>query len=203
MKKWLFIFGLLLTPVISFAISPIDEDDNVVLHYKNYSVSASTDIILIDLSDIATYGHKYTGNFVISEIDLTLERVQASTGCVKIGVVNYVGASTGSVTYFYEYPMYQIGASTDIVVNIQNHSPSLLRLKAIPSETAHTDGSTPYIYSNDKTSGSTSFQNDVVKTTSMGDNVYPALGDIILTLTKGSATGSFGIVLDVHYHSKR
>jgi hypothetical protein len=203
MKKLLFLFSFLLLPCLSYAISPIDEDDNIRVHYVKYAISSSTNIVLMDLSDITNYKHKYTGNFVISDISLNVERMNTSTGTVKIGVMNFVNASTGSVTYFYEKQLYQVSDSTEIINIHENYSPSLIRCKVVPSSTVNTNGSTPYIASNNSTSGSTVFQSDVRLLNSLETNIFPNVGDIILTVDKGSAGGVLNVSVTAHYHSKR
>ena len=207
MKKWLLGLFILASPSFIHAISPVNEDSNVLIHYSNASVDTSTSIVMMDLSDTTNFKHRYTGNFVISEIHVAVDRtgssgVTSSTGTIKIGVVNVVNASTGSVTYFYEFPILKSGSFTAPVSDSKIYSPSFLRCKVIPGANINTDGETPYIVSNSKDAGSTSFQDDTTIPTTLGDLVYPTVGDIILSLTEATA-GSYAISVDILYHSNR
>lgn len=202
MKKVLGFFTFMLLASSAYGISPRSEDDNVLLHYNNTSVTESTNVILVDLSSVTAYNTRHTGSINISRIKARIDKTDDSTGTVKIGVLNYVHASTGSVSYFFECPFSNQQPSTTTVVCDELYSPSLIRTDVVPSSTADTDGSTPYIATTDITSGSSNFQNDVNNYTVLGQNEKPAVGDLILTLTHGNG-GQYDVVLDVFYHSVR
>jgi len=188
------------------AISPVDEDDNVRLHYVNNSVTASTSIVAIDLSDTSSFNTRHTGYIVISEIRVKLDTVASATGTVKVGVMNFVNASTGSVSYFFECPIYNHGATADVIICGEKYAPSFLRAKVnagtVGASAEFADGVLPFVVTNSATSGDTSWQTDITIPTVLGGTATPAVGDVILTLTNGSGV-QYDSVVDIFYHSRR
>src|SRR6185436_1218852 len=76
--------------------------DKAVVVHSSVTVAAavtSTNSILVDLSDTVNYPHKETGELNLDSIRVDIDKIAASTCTVKIGVVNYVDTSTGSVTW--------------------------------------------------------------------------------------------------------
>ena len=181
-----------------FAISPRDEDSNVRIHFSTYNVVASTTMILVDLSSSTTYNLDHNGFISISSIKLQADRLGCATGYARIGVVNFVNTSTGSVTYFYECSYGNFDSSATVNCD-EYYSPSFLRTDV--RENTYKDGETPYILSNSIDSASAKIQSDIVLRTFKEAYEYPAVGDLLLDISANGNAVSF--IIDLIYHGKR
>lgn len=174
-------------------------DKTVAVKYRHsLAANTSTNTILIDLSDTTNFPHKETGQINISSIRVEFDKAAASTGTIKLGVVTYVNSSTGAVTWFYgKESLFNVSNAepTDIL----NQSPNFYKLKVRPNGEG-TNGSTPYVLSNDTSGFVTTFQTDVVLTTPTGTMAAPGLGDIVFQGSSGAATVVINI--EVLYHSE-
>lgn len=174
-------------------------DVNRKVHYENATVTTSTQIIFIDLSDTVNYPHERTGSVGISKITTSfisnLGAANISSGTIQLGVVTYVGNSTGTVKWFATYPYFTTSSAT---VSYNDFLAPIYTRSAV-RPIANSDGTTPYFASNNTTSGSSIYTSTLtVLPTSLGGNVNPGLGDIILNLNIG--TGSIiRFVMDVYY----
>jgi len=207
MKKIIAFLFILAMPTLGFAFSPFGQGEEYLVHYSSETVDTNASVILLDLSDQTNFHHLNTGGFVITDIYVSVDRtgssgVTTSTGSVKIGVVNQVDASTGSISYFYEFPFFKGGSMTSPVTDHRNYHDPNLYTKIVTSGTYYADGLTPYILTNLVTSDSTSFQTDVALPSVYGGSGYPGTGDIIATFTEATA-GSYSVSIDIIYHSKR
>ena len=158
------------------------------------TVVVSTSAVLIDVSDTTNWPHGETGEVQINFIRVSVDKAAASTATVGIGVVTALSASNGNVTWVYGLSSLHNVSNTSLgeVVDFQ---PSWIGLKAIPA-----DGSTPDILSNDTTSASSVYQNDTILPSTSGTDVAPAVGDIVLELTK-PGTGTTAIfTVEALYH---
>lgn len=207
MKKYLLtaamIFGLASLAKADF----FGGQDKLYHVHSNASIAStvsSTNTILIDLSDTTNYPHKETGELQISYVTISADHPAVSTGSIKLGVVNMVNVSSGSVTWFVNFDL-EKSTATAFTRTYTIASPAFYRLRV--NSQGQTDsgstasGLTPYIISNDKTTESTAYQSDVVLTTVAGTNVAPAVGDIILQVNK-EPTNSWNVDVEVFYNSK-
>lgn len=171
------------------------------------SANASTTTILIDLSSTSAFNgwpHQDNREINISGIEISWDKIAASSCSVKIGVVTFVNTSTGSVTWF---------ASNDNERNVSNtKSYSWIspiegyykcRVNSVQQSTigVNTDGLTPYILTNDKTSGSTTFQTDVNLPSPLG-NRFPGVGDIVATAADLDQLVAMDLRITIFYWSE-
>lgn len=203
MKKYLLSL-LLLVGLASFAKADSffgGEDKLYMVHYSTSLIAAtiSTDTILIDLSDTVNWPHKETGEIQIQSISVVIDKVAASTGSVKIGVVNTVNSSTGSVSWIKDFQT-RNNLSNSAIIKFDRVDPTYYRCR-VNSQGLSADGLTPYFLTNDKTVASTTFQNDVALSTTFGPGVFPATGDIILEINK-DASNAWNVDIEVSYNSK-
>lgn len=177
-------------------------DDRAVTVAYNLELSAaatSTTTLIIDLSDTANWPHKETGGLVIGNVRVELDKAAASTTTVRLGVVNFVNTSTGSVTWVWSNKN-RLNVSNTNTGGLNNYYPIPLRLRVKPNATPAMNGSTPYVLSNDTTSGSTTFQTDVTLASPNG-HTTPGVGDLVLDLTRGNV--AVNLHIEVQYYAER
>lgn len=184
-------------------IARADESDlvyslNRKVHYENAGVTTSTQIIMIDISDTVNYPHIAGQSMAVSKIMTTFVSLTGnlalSTGSIQLGVVSYVGASTGTVEWFESFPYYNTSTATvhynDLIAPMYT--------RCYVSRVVNGDGATPYFGTNNISSGSSSYTVTGQLPTSLGGTAAPAIGDIILNINIG--TGSLGrLIMDVYY----
>lgn len=191
-------------PILARASSPYEESSRdktmVIFSSTSVGVAVTTYSILVDLSDTVNFPHKESGEIDLSRIDILVDKAAASTGTIKIGVVNAVGASSGSVTWFLRDSFER---------NVSNTNPNLsFNLDGMDIKThanGHTPGgnvigTTPYILSNDKTTQSSVFQSTVPLPTPFG-NAAPGVGDIVMYASNNDFTSTITVSINLLYHS--
>ncbi len=201
----LFLFAALL-----FAVAParawiFDQapDKTMTIHYRlNVAANISTSTVLIDLSNTTTWPHKDTGEIDISSVKVEFDKLAASTATAKIGIANYVGYSTGSVTWFYAKEN-NLNVSNADIGDPLHVEPCFIRARAVPASTVDTDGGTPYILSSEITSGSALYKSSATYFNSPLSTTYVNLsrGDILLFVQTGSAAVT--VTVDLQYHSEK
>ena len=202
MFKRIALFTLFLTGIAGVSQAYVFErnpDRNVFVRYT-HDVAAtvtSTNAIVVDLSDSTNFPHGETRELRVNWARISLDKTAASTATVKLGVVNYVGASTGSVTWFHVLTSSNNVSNTNIE-SLLDVQPSWVSLKVIPGS-GGTDGSTPYLISNDKTTGSGDFQNDLELTTTYGD-AAPNIGDLVVTIDN-VVGNTLRVLVELIYHT--
>lgn len=176
-------------------------NDRVVTVVSSATVAAlttSTYTILVDLSDTTNWPHKKTREINIVGLKVFVDKVAASTGSVKIGVMNMVNASTGSVTWFYNQSWIKNVSNTGNH-NFMDYSFSPIKTR-VEGGLAGTDGTTPYLLSNDKISQSTVFQTDVNLPTLVGQSP-PGRGDIIVQYQNPDAANTIFVYIEMQYYT--
>ncbi len=175
-------------------------DKTVTLRYRvPVAATISTSVVVIDLSDTTNWPHTETGQINISSIRFEFDKTAASTATVKLGVVNEIDASTGSVTWFYSKEN-TLNVSNTGIESLISPTPTLIRLRVNPNG-PQTDGLTPYILSNDKTSGSTTYQTDVGLPSPVNNSTLPGFGDLIMSVVNGAS--AITINLEIQYHTEK
>lgn len=175
-------------------------DKTVTVRYRQaVAANISTAAVVVHLADTTTWPHSDTGQLNVSSIRIEIDKVAASTGTVKLGVVNFVDSSTGSVTWFYSKESTTNVSNTN-VKDYLSYVPNYLRLKVNPAAVPSTAGTTPYLLSNDTTGGSTTYQTDV-KLPSPAGNTAPGAGDIVMFANSGS--GAITVNLEIQYHAEQ
>ncbi len=194
MKKWLFI-ALFLCPLsLEAEIMRSSKEEPVSIKYVKENVTTSTNVILIDLSSTSVFPHKQTGSINIADVFIGVDKLAASSGTVKLGVVTGISESTGSVTWFFEHSFTESAALTEK----ERTSPDswLYRLKV------GSNGQTPYVLSNDTTLANGMFQVGRALESVGGVNTDPGVGDIILNYTNnGNGTNQVDLNVEAKYNS--
>lgn len=176
-------------------------DKNVTVRYRlSVAAALSTATIAIDLSDTTNWPHKETGEINISAIRVDIDKVAASSATVKLGVVNFVNSSTGSVTWFYGREFSKNVSNTD-VSHVVNYAPNFMKLRVNPGSNDD-NGTTPYLFSNDTTNGSAIYQNDVFLPSPLG-NDKPGVGDIILAVNNTDYARVIIVSIEIQYHANK
>ena len=193
----------LATPVIASYQEP--GEDSVHLHYVNTSITSSSDVIAIELSSQTLFNLSQTGYLDINRIRMRIDPVDGSTGTVKLGVVNHINASTGSVSYFFECSfMNHVTYEAPILCEEIYESPLRLKVDARIQASSHVayEGTTPSLATTNKTTASTKFQSDLTNVDIFGNYVKPDVGDVILTYDVDTGQGAY-LTLDIDYVGRR
>lgn len=197
-KLWLLLALLGATSGIAHA-DFLGEEVFTAKYRLSVAANTSTAAVVIDLSDTTNFPHKNSRELNIDSLRISVDKVAASTFTVKVGVVNFVNASTGSITWFYSEEGV-VNVSNTNVIGFYDYRPDFIRARVNESSTQDTDGATPYIISNDTTSGSTTYQTDVRLPSMLAAGAIPARGDLVIFVQTGA--GAVVANLKLQYHSK-
>lgn len=204
MKKLFIFFGAIFA-LSSMAFSAPQESTirsktEMVYYTISLAANTSTTTVLIDLSSTTVWPHKETRELDLTGIEIQVDKVAASTCSIQLGVVNFVDSSTGSVSYF---------TSLDNSLNVSNtqiedfvYTDNQMRnLRVNPASTPQSDGSTPYLLTNLKTSGSTIFQTDVLlPAPNPAGATFTGTGDLVMNVINGA--GAIVVIVELTYHSE-
>lgn len=211
MKKLLAVVLFLIAPIrIHAAITDPEvlQEKSVLLFFSTTVAAASNaNFDLISLSTSANlFPHLDTGEIDTHYIHIVVDKIAAATATVKIGVVNFVNTSTGSVTFFYE-KVANRNVSNTVGSDMFAPEPAFVRCKVRPNNTALTtdvDGLTPFILSNDKLSGSALYHSTTTATAQLNSPVgliSPRVGDIIMQVLTDSSN-PVNVIVNIAYHSE-
>lgn len=200
MKKALAVVLLLCAGWAHAGIFDYGAEKTVYVKYDLAVTATSTSTVLVDRSDTTNWPHKHAGSIRIVGLDVNVDKAAASTTTVKIGVVNFINASTGSITWVWEKSHLTNVSNTDVNAN-PHFFPIPINCKVEPANTAD-DGATPYVLSNDTTSGSSTYQNDSDLPSPNGD-VSPGLGDLILFVQKPGTSTTATVNIHIWYYTDR
>lgn len=177
----------------------------VVVATQTFTGVGSTTTVLIDLSDTVNFPHKVKGTprqINITSLEITIDRPPESTGTVRIGVVTFISASTGSVTWFDTVNFLQNTSIASSNVIKYTTGEYFLKLRVDPLvPISSTDGATPFLLSSLKTSGTTVLQSDVFLRNPAGTAAAPDVGDVIMEFTSGAVTVD-NITVRIGYHAE-
>jgi hypothetical protein len=174
---------------------------NTVRARLTATLNSSTSTVLVDLSDTTRWPHKETGEVNISAIRVDVDKIAASSGTIKIGVVNAVDIASGTVTWVWGREFGKNVSNSDVSF-VANYVPTFLRLKVNPP-TYPADGVLPYVLSNDVTTDSTVYQSDVTLTAASGTSVAPGVGDVLVLITNSDITNTFVVGVEIQYHTNK
>lgn len=163
----------------------------------NLAVSTNAIAKLIDLNDTTNWPHKDTGFINISSIRIEIDKTAASTTTVKIGVVNMVDTSTGSITWFHTVEGVKDVSNTN-VIDVESYTPNFICTKTNVASNTLADGSTPFIASNELTSGTTLIRNSITYQGVTNGNTMKR-GDIVLGIINGIVAET--VTVEIQYHS--
>lgn len=154
--------------------------------------SGTTTYTLIKLSDTTNWPHKDTGAIHITSIQTEMDKAAASTSTIRIGVVNYVGASTGSITWLATRRSEQNVSNTNVLF-AHDYPDFGIYAKVRPSATANVDGATPGALSTEKSSGVNYILQNTNLPNIIGGSSFPAVGDILIELNKGATVINYSV----------
>jgi hypothetical protein len=149
-------------------------------------VAVTTRYILIDKSDTTGFPHDADERLCIEKIEYQFDKEGSFDWIVRIGFVEEVDATNGSVSFFFTKVIRGITA-LDNLIDYAN----TLR-KGISVDNVVTKGS-------DDVSGSTNWQNDVTLDNLTGSNVAPAAGDLVMELEEVTNGAIISFSVTVHY----
>lgn len=214
MKKWL--LGLLFIVPLRVGYAAItDEGVNrekaVTVHFSTtVNAGASPSFLLISLSTPTLFPHQNITTFDNGEIDISHLRVQvdkvaASTGSIKVGVVSFINSSTSTVVYFYTKSYLRNVSNTIEPSSYNNLTPSFIRCRVIPAANPQTTrGTTPYILSNERREASFIYNSTTTIASAVLDtSIVPQVGDVILEIVNSDATNAVTVTVDFLYHAER
>lgn len=208
LKRLLLTAAILALPIIAKAEGPYESmsrDKTMIVHSTRTiavgtTVAFATYSILVDLSSTTIFSHDETGEIHITRIDVLVDKLAASTGTIKLGVVNSVNVTTGSVTFFARNSFERNISNTTNLLTVNLEDSSVKARADAPAPGGVNVGTTPFIYSNDNLSESTIFQTDVKLPTPNG-NAGPGLGDIILFASNNDVTNTYNVIATIYYHT--
>lgn len=163
------------------------EKSNFEIHYvlAGDITVISTATILIDLSDTSNFPHKQTTSIDISYLKITVEKVRASSGTIKVGVVTRVDATNADVSFFAS-----VIFATTTATRIEKElaiSPSTIRTRI-------KNGAPLFFVTNDSSTSDTLFQTDFPLATGAGGLATPEVGDIVVkTVARNTEEATYTI----------
>lgn len=211
MKKFLFLAFALIVPHGTLRAGLFDSvaDRTVSVNYRlevasgtTATVGTTTNTVVIHLSS-TTYNstawrHTGTREINISAIRCQIDKVAASTGSLRIGVVNAIDLSSGSVTWFYHKSFEKNASNTGDDYN--NADAAYFKTRVENGADQNSDGVTPWLLSSDITSDSTLFQSDVSLGSPVGGTI-PGKGDIVMQVTNRDWANILFVNLEILYHT--
>lgn len=178
------------TPDGELMVSETERERNVIVSYKITSVSVTTYYCLVDLSNTTTWPHDSTGRIDVSGYRVEMDR-NTFNGSVAVGVVTAISGSNCTVTYFREW---LVDSSTGgIYSHHEIDTPNQTKLN-------QSDGIlTRYFSNNAETTTSVTTASTLASPS--GSTVTPAVGDILLRISRTSGTLS-QLNFKLFYHSE-
>ena len=174
-------------------------DKSSFIKYRFNDVTVSTSAIVYDQSDTTNFPpHLATDHPVLISVRVAVDKVAASTGTFKLGVVTRADATNGDIEWFYSLDFDRDIVGTSIR-DFMPLSPGGTRVYV------SADNVTPYLFSSEKTMASTVYQTDVPLNTLTGTSVAPGRGDIVgrFDVVGNGTTTALDIVVEIYYYTER
>lgn len=175
-------------------VTETEREINVRAGYSRASIAADAWAVLVDLSDDTTWPHDGTGRIDISQISMQVDKSANSVGILQVGVVLRVDATNGDFLPIAGIRFENGTAAANLIRDI-SYSPSQIKCGVVA-------GNTPRILAaGSKVLNNTGLQSDVAIPSASGNNVIPAVGDIVVRFvhTSGGAwTGGVGVMYHAH-----
>lgn len=149
-------------------------------------VADTTRYIVVDKSDITAFPHDSDERLCIEKLELQFTREGTGDWIVRIGFVEEVDASNGSVTFFCTKVLRGI---TQLEQVIDYSSPTR---KGISVDEVVALGS-------EDVNGSANWQNDVTLANPTGTDTAPGAGDIVMELEEVDGTAIVSFSVTIHY----
>lgn len=205
MKKTVLFIGLLFICGFAkagwFDDSKIGSDQYTVVYTTApMGVSASTTVVLVELSS-TTWPHPTDGRaIVIDSIQIDNDKAAATTSIVKVGVVREVNSSSGTVVWIERQGQGNNVSNTNVFQKI-DYSPGLnCRVNTRAQVYGSNTGTTPYILSNDLLEGSNVLTTGLplLNPGSTGFSSFLSPGDIVANIVNGAAVANVTITIKYH-----
>jgi hypothetical protein len=203
--KMLVIGSIFLIPFVRRAYAENDYENtlrekSMIIHSTmTVAANTSTTSIVISLSSTTVWPHQQTGSIGISDIKFELDKLAASSVTIRMGVINFVDISSGSVTWFLDRSFIKNVSNTDPFTDFHSDNASY-ELYVKPGSSPTSNGTTTRILSNEITDHSTAFETDTNLPSPVG-MWPPHVGDIVLEVTNNDGTNAVNILYTIMYHS--
>ena len=158
-------------------------------------VASTTRYVLVDKSDTSGFPHSADEPLRLDKLIIHADKAAAAGAWViRIGVVEEVDASNGSVTFFVVIPLQDIQSII-----------SVIDLSTIKRDGWSMEESTAHMVGSSDVDGSTDWQNDVNLTNPAGTTGAPGAGDIVVEVVEvdGTTTLTFSITAEYDLTSAR
>ena len=148
--------------------------------------AADTRYILVDKSDGTNFPHTADAALKVDSLIVNLDKEGTGNWEVRIGVVQEVDATNGSVKFFH---VSQIRSAATEPVNYQVVYHSQAKRELVHG----------HIVSTNDASGSTNWQTDVNLTNPAGTTTGPDAGDIVMEIDEDTGTSTLSFSITVEY----
>jgi hypothetical protein len=202
MKKvglaFLFLFGFVGLCKAEIMVSSKEEPVLVTFSTSTLVSGTSAQFILVSLPSVygasgSSFSHINNGGINLVTLNIVIDKVAASSGTLKIGVLTEVNAATGSVKYFATVPFSRDTTSTFIQYS-PDYNHFFARCKV--AYNGRTNGVTPFITSNDVAVNQTAFRRDNILQSPIG-TIAPHVGDVVMVVTTNAYPASPANAIDV------
>lgn len=158
--------------------------------YGKLNITSNSWAVLVDL-DNHSYPHKLYNYADIAMASFVVDKANNSTGSVQMGLVTRIDNVSADVTVFNGMRFSSATGDNSLYRDIK-YSPSVLRCRV-------EGGQTPFIVSNIVILNDVTLRTDTLTPSSLGVDVFPAVGDVVLkfTHTSGGAWAGAGACM---YH---
>lgn len=194
-KLFTFLFLIGLTSICKADIFDYSKAKEYTIYFSSSSpttFTGTTSYILIDLSSTTIWPHKETGGIHITSIYTEFDKAAASTTSIRLGVINFVNTSTGSITWFDGTRSVNNVSNTNAVYN-QEYPDFGIDTKVTRAARADLDGLTNNLLSTEKTSGAGTVNLSTGMPTILNAYAFPAVGDIVMEISKAATAISYYI----------
>jgi hypothetical protein len=153
-------------------------------------VAATTRYVLVDLSDTVNFPHNATSPLRIEKLFVQVDKEGSGDYVVRVGFVEEVDATNGSVTFFYTRNLRGV---TTILENLDFSLDG--KRQGISLATSNMAS-----ISNEDVNDSTNWRTGVTLACPTGSSVAPGSGDIVLEVEEASGTGTVSFVITAQYN---
>jgi len=170
------------------------KDSTMAATYSLSNITTSSWAVLIDLSDTVNWPHKNTGAIDLDFVSIQVDKPNATTGSLSVGVVTRVDGTNADITIVRGLSF--SNASENSLIRASNFNPFRVKCDVV-------NGIMPYFPTNTKLLATTEVQSDVALDSHRGAaTVFPAVGDVLIRFSHTAGTAWVGAV-SVFYNSHK
>lgn len=163
---------------------------NVVARYQETGINSTRYAILVDLSDTTNWHHDQTGRIDISYIGMQVDKTNATTGKVSLGIITAIDGTNATIKYFSSI-IFDNSSDTHLTRD-RNFATSQIK-------GGFSGGALTKITTNDSET-TASVNTAGTLNSASGSSVTPAVGDIIIKMSW--TVGSYGTSIFALYHGE-